>query len=347
MSNGQGGQAPPFSMDRLQADASNAIDQMIGSPGQRGETGVTGRWFKSAKDNVAAWGKLNDKVVNPITGAERDPTGGEVAARVLRNVSNSVGTLLSTLQLPMDMINMGFATLTSSLAQAYGAQPASTIMELYISTPHFHAPPVAGPVPLPAIGMVVLGVHLKTLINYMPAARVGDYGFSPTCGSKTPWFEIFLGSSNVFIGGKRAARVGDIAICCKPGGGPLAGFQKFMAIAGMVAGGLAIAADIAEAAVEDDAAMAAAKAMSAAMNSAQMAMDAAALAVGMIPKDPGAPPGIGPLIIGPSSSTGKVLIGGFPMINIPDPVEAIFNKLKTLRARKNKPQDDGAGAPDN
>jgi uncharacterized Zn-binding protein involved in type VI secretion len=275
------------------------------------------------------------------------PAPQGLAARVLRNTSNSVGSLLSTLQLPLDMLNVGFATLTSSLAQAYGAQPASTIMELYISTPHYHAPPVAGFVPLPAIGTVALGVHTKTLINYMPAARVGDYGFSPTCGSKTPWFEIFLGSSNVFIGGKRAARVGDMATCCKPGGGVLQGFQKFMAVAGLVAGGLAVAADLAEEAVEDDAAMASARALSAAMNSAQMAMDASALAIGQIPKDPGASPGIGPLIIGPSSGRGTVLIGGFPMINIPDPVEAIFNKLKSLRARKNKSLDDGAGLPDN
>src|SRR5262249_59074949 len=113
-----------------------------------------------------------------------------------------------------------------------------------------------------------------------------------------------------------------------------------MAVAGVVAGGLAIAADLAEEAVEDEAAMAAAKGLSAAMNSAQMAMDAAALAVGRIPKDPGAPPGIGPLIIGPASARGTVLIGGFPMFNIPDPVGTILNKLKSLRGRKSKPPED-------
>jgi hypothetical protein len=108
---------------------------------------------------------------------------------------------------------------------------------------------------------------------------------------------------------------------------------KAMAVGGVVAGALGIAADVAEAAVEDDAAMAAGKALSAAMASAQMAMDAAKMAVEKTMwKDPTVPPtGSMGAIIAPMQGT--VLIGGFPMINIPDPVTALLNKLKYYKAK--------------
>ena len=100
-----------------------------------------------------------------------------------------------------------------------------------------------------------------------------------------------------------------------------------------MAGALGIAADIAEMAVEDDAAMASAKALAAAMASAQMAMDAAKMAAEKTMwKDPTLPPtGSMGAIIDPSHF--NVLIGGFPMVNIPNPIEALLNKLKYYKAK--------------
>src|SRR5262249_14931751 len=45
------------------------------------------------------------------------------------------------------------------------------------------------------------------LINNMPAARCGDMGLAVWCGGYFPMYEIFLGSSSVWIEGGRAARV--------------------------------------------------------------------------------------------------------------------------------------------
>jgi hypothetical protein len=53
------------------------------------------------------------------------------------------------------------------------------------------------------------------LINNMPAARCGDMGLGVWCGGYFPMYEVFLGSSNVWIEGNRAARVGvDITKHC-------------------------------------------------------------------------------------------------------------------------------------
>ena len=109
--------------------------------------------------------------------------------------------------------------------------------------------------------------------------------------------------------------------------------SKAMAVGGVVAAGLGMAADIAEMAVEDSASMAAAKALAASMAAVQMAADAAKMAVeATMWKDPTLPPtgSIG-AIIDPSHAT--VLIGGFPMINIPNPAEALLNRLKRYKVK--------------
>ena len=49
----------------------------------------------------------------------------------------------------------------------------------------------------------------------MPAARCGDMGLGVWCGGYFPMYEVFLGSSNVWIEGNRAGRVGvDITKHC-------------------------------------------------------------------------------------------------------------------------------------
>jgi uncharacterized Zn-binding protein involved in type VI secretion len=197
--------------------------------------------------------------------------------------------------------------------------------------------------------MVTLGMCVKVLINTMPAARCDDIGLAPTCcGIPPAWFKIKTGSSNVFIGGSRAARLGDICQACKnipeppsiPAGKVMAAIGKAAGVAakameygGKAAQALGVAADAAEAAVESDPAMQAAKALSAAMNAAQMAADAAKAAVEKTMwKDPTLPPtgSIG-AIVDPSHAT--VLIGGFPMINIPDPVSALLERLKRYKPK--------------
>jgi uncharacterized Zn-binding protein involved in type VI secretion len=256
-----------------------------------------------------------------------------------------------------DALNVGFANLTAPLAAIWPSFPASTLTSLYVGSPHGHkhppsyvpAPPTPGAViPLPSLGNVLVGNHLKTLIGSLPAARCGDIGIAPTCVGITPFFEIKTGSSNVFIGGKRAARMLDICRCCNTAS-PMSKVDKVMAGLGIAVGALAIAADVSELVVVDSR-MQGAKALSATMNSAQMAADAAAMAVqNMMGKDEARIPGPGLMGLGPMPVYGAlvigfplVLIGGFPMVNIPDPVSLLLNKLAALRAKKSGGGDSDA-----
>ena len=314
--------------------------------------GVYSRWWDSASkafDNPLL--KNPDGTDRPFSSLS---TGQQVSV-VLRTAANLAGAATGLLGSVSDALNVGFANLTNFIASAVAPFPASTLTTLYIGSPHGHphppslvpAPPPTGTViPLPSIGNVLIGNHLKTLIGFMPAARCGDIGLAPTCCAATPFFEIKTGSSNVFIGGKRAARMLDICRACQPSS-PISKVDKVMTGIGVAAGAVAIAADVGDAAVETDPAMISAKALSAAMNSAQMAADAAALAAqAAMGKDPAVIPGPGPAGAGPMVVNGAlvignplVLIGGFPMINIPDPVSLLLNKLASLRARKGASDD--------
>jgi uncharacterized Zn-binding protein involved in type VI secretion len=326
--------------------------------------GVGQRWAEGVGQTGKAWHDINASATN-ADGSQRPPTKGEVAARVLRAAQGTVGGIMGGLGLMKEALDVGFANLTAPLAAVFPSLPAATIVSPYLGTPHAHpthppsGPPPVPPTPCPSLGMTLLGVSPRVLINYMPAARVEDIGLAPTCmGIPPAWFQIKTGSSNVFIGGSRAARLGDICKACKnipeapsiPAGKVMAAIGKAagavssaMAVAGVVAGALGIAADVAESAVEDDAAIAAGKALSAAMASVQMAADAAKQAVEQTMwKDPTLPPtgSIG-AIIDPSHAT--VLIGGFPMINIPDPVSALLNRLKRYKAAKPPAETEAAG----
>ena len=107
----------------------------------------------------------------------------------------------------------------------FPALPALRILDTDICLPHAHmhppnlTPPNPVPVPLPSTGPVIpipiLSGASKVLINGMPAARCGDMGLGVWCGGYFPMYEVFLGSSNVWIEGNRAARVGvDITKHC-------------------------------------------------------------------------------------------------------------------------------------
>jgi uncharacterized Zn-binding protein involved in type VI secretion len=332
--------------------AGNTLNEMFGDKAS-GNPGVWGR-FKDGLDKAKdAWNHIDD----PVPPAGRPPTEDEKSARRMRALNQSIGAFMSIIALPQDLLNVGFANLTAPLAAIFPLLPASPILTPFLGIPHVHTHPPAMPAPLPGGGMVTTGVCVKVLLSGLPAARVGDYGLNLLCGSTTPVFEIFTGSSNVFIGGKRAARLTDITVSCMPSiaaavAGKLAGVlgkaagalakiapaaEKIatglaaVGVAGMLVGGATgVAADIEEAKVEDDAAMKAAKGLAAAMDAAQLASDIAAMALGLLMgKDPGAPPCIGALLFG----VPNILIGGFPMINIPNPVEALLHLLAAFKPK--------------
>ncbi|MDF2696441.1 MAG: hypothetical protein K0S65_4824, partial [Labilithrix sp.] len=141
-----------------------------------------------------------------------------------------VGAAASLSNAPTDFMNNAFARATDSIAKALPSFPAATVGAMVLGMPHTHTHPPslippAPPIPLPAIGAIMTGCP-TVLINGMPAARAGDFGIAPTCGSFTPVFEVYAGSSKVFIGGSRAARMLDITKQCAPGKPPAGGAAK-------------------------------------------------------------------------------------------------------------------------
>jgi uncharacterized Zn-binding protein involved in type VI secretion len=106
----------------------------------------------------------------------------------------------------------------------FPAFPAVRITDKAVGLPHAHMHPPnlippAPPVPLPSMGPVIYIPFLSgastVLINGLPAARCGDLGVGIWCGGYFPLYEIFLGSSSVWIEGSRAARLGvDITKHC-------------------------------------------------------------------------------------------------------------------------------------
>ncbi|MBV9928147.1 MAG: PAAR domain-containing protein [Acidobacteria bacterium] len=268
----------------------------------------------------------------------------------LKTLSAGIGAIISIPSKPTELLNEGFAVATKSIAQALPSFPAARLTSLAIGIPHAHVahppsgPPPVPPTPLPPIGPVMLGTCVQVLINSLPAARCGDLGFNPTCCGLPPIFEIFTGSSNVFIGGARAARVLDITYHCKPvppagaaARGLIAAAKKALAVTMKVmaaAGKVAQVASIAGTAIEaveaqDGAAMSSALGLSAGMMAAQMAADAVAMALGAaMGKDPCVPPGtLGAITIG----SPNVLIGGFPMPTWTAIVKGLLKRVKALR----------------
>lgn len=114
--------------------------------------------------------------------------------------------------------------ITTPLAMIpFPAFPALRVGDMDFGLPHGHAHPPNltpfGMIFLPSTGPVipipVISGASRTLINNMPAARCGDLGLSIWCGSYVPMYEVFLGSSSVWIEGARAARMGvDITNHC-------------------------------------------------------------------------------------------------------------------------------------
>jgi RHS repeat-associated protein len=250
-----------------------------------------------------------------------------------RDVQAFVGEKMAMISAPVDALNLGLAKATLAFVQMLPKFPAARLFgDIVFGWPHAHSHPPnlippAPPIPLPSVGPVICAGAVSVLINGLPSARVGDLGFGVWCGGFFPIFEIQTGSSHVFIGGARPARMLiDFTRHCMPGS---PGFSKLGAAmmvfsAGM--GALGVASSLidkghAEAAAEEAptaeeamaaSAQAAALGLGAAIGAAQTAADLAAAALGMMMgKDPAIPPGIpiGNFITG----SPNVLIGGFPM----------------------------------
>ena len=276
--------------------------------------------------------------------ATQDPKKKPHPLSGARKAQSYIGMVTGALGLPLELMNTGFALATDGVAAMLPSQPAAFLGCMYIGPPHGHLhppsliPPAPTPIPLPSIGLVLLGTCVKVLIANRPAARAGDIGLAPTCCGTTPLFEIKTGSSKVFIGGMRAARMGDICVECLPGGGAMDAFGKAMFGLGLVSSALGVAADLgerADAKEDGDPDLAAAKAFAAAMTAVTTAAELATMAIkNALGKDIGVAATPGALLIGHP----LILIGGFPMINFPNPVHLLFGKLKAKFGKKKNRQ---------
>jgi uncharacterized Zn-binding protein involved in type VI secretion len=282
----------------------------------------------------------------------------------LKTLSEGIGKVVGLPSKPIELLDSGFATLTAPLAAALPSFPAATMGSLALGLPHAHVahppsgPPPVPPTPIPPLGTILFGCSVSVLIGGMPAARCGDLGLSATCCGIPPVFEVFTGSSKVFIGGSRAARMLDMTFHCKPvppagaaQRGMVAAMQKAATLAtaaagkaAQAAGALAIAGDAANAvaaAAAGDAAGAAAQGLAAGVGAAQMAADAVAMAMGAaMGKDPCLPPGtLGTITMG----VPNVLIGGFPMPSWMNVAKGLGKLAKGVRRKVGKRGRGSAG----
>jgi len=273
---------------------------------------------------------------------------------VLHTIAGGIGAVVGAPMMAVDAMNTAFAGATNVIANALPAFPAAHMGSLVVGAPHAHVahppsgPPPVPPTPMPVIGTILFGCSVQVLINGKPAARCGDLGLNPTCCGLPPIFEVFTGSSNVFIAGARAARMTDITYHCKPvppAGAAARGAvvaaktamsaaMTGMMVAGMAAQALNIAGDTVEAIEADNAAMSSALGMSASMAAAQMAADAIAMAMGAaMGKDPCVPPGTpGAVMLG----SPNVMIGGFPMPSWMEIAKGLLKVVKGLRRRRGR-----------
>jgi hypothetical protein len=144
-----------------------------------------GQQFGATKEAAADIGKAN----GPLA------TAGAIM--------NTLTNLEQTISIPLSAI-------------PFPALPAIRILDVAYGLPHAHnhppnLDPPGPPVPLPSVGPVLpipfVSGASTVLINGMPAGRCGDIGVGIWCGGFFPFYEIFLGSSSVWIEGMRAARL--------------------------------------------------------------------------------------------------------------------------------------------
>ena len=180
---------PAGSVERYDRDLDKAVT-----------AGLTGEWhsssFSAVADSIAAQaGGLGD-AVKAIGDAEGALATVGATFALLTGVEQMLSTLVSVIPFP--------------------SLPAIRVMDMDVGLPHAHAHPPnlippAPPVPLPSTGPIIpipiLSGATRTLINGMPAGRCGDMGLGIWCGGYFPMYQVFLGSSSVWIEGSRAGRL--------------------------------------------------------------------------------------------------------------------------------------------
>lgn len=92
----------------------------------------------------------------------------------------------------------------------------ATFGSLSFGSPHCHPCPAP-----PTVGPLSIGLCASVMIGGLPVGRSGDIGIV-LCPSLDPVFKVKTGSTKVFVGGRRAARAGDMTIH----GTPLANVAK-------------------------------------------------------------------------------------------------------------------------
>jgi uncharacterized Zn-binding protein involved in type VI secretion len=189
---------------RLDTYDPNAPNPVVASTEALGR-GMAGDWHSSSQAGVEKAMAQQAKVLgqqfqslNPFSDAKAPP-----------GVLGKVGAAFGMLTTAEQIITAPLAMIPSP------ALPAVRVFDFDIGLPHGHPhppnTPPAPPIPLPSTGPVIpipiLSGANSVLINGMPAARCGDMGLGIWCGGYFPFYEIFLGSSTVWLEGARAARL--------------------------------------------------------------------------------------------------------------------------------------------
>ncbi|MEL6236749.1 MAG: DUF6531 domain-containing protein, partial [Pseudomonadota bacterium] len=180
----------------------NFIDQF--SDGTVASTSVDG-WIDSA---IAQQDALRDQGAALLSGEMTMPDGTTKELSALERVGLGFSMLTGLEQMISTMLSV----------IPFPAFPALRVTDMDIGFPHghmhppnFNPPVVPSPIPFPSTGPIIpipflSGANTVT-INGMPAARCGDMGLGIWCGGYFPMYEVFLGSSSVWIEGARAGRV--------------------------------------------------------------------------------------------------------------------------------------------
>jgi|GEM_PF-6411074 uncharacterized Zn-binding protein involved in type VI secretion len=291
-------------------------------------------------------GQMRPRVGSKPNGQEKKKKGEKDNRTWARYLQEQVGKGIGVPFKGIDWVNVGLAKATNIISNAIPPRPAAHLGCPSISF-HGHANPLF-PFPVPSLGIIFIGGQYDVRINGMPSARVGDMGIASCVAAAPPGiFEIYTGSSNVFIGGARAARMGDLSMHCWPAPkaldaariiqrlagltiGLMLGVQitgYLTQVAGMVADGEAKSK--AEKGAENEGKQALAKAYGLRQQNAaaQMAADLAALAAGMIPIPFAALPPVGVVAWGSLN----VLIGGLPF---PSGLAMAMRAIGRLKKRK-------------
>lgn len=187
--------------ERMKSAAQNPSSILDASPAQQGNmlsaaTNTQASSVSQVADSISAQARGFGQSIDAIGEADGALETVGATFAMLTGVEQMLSSVLSVIPFP--------------------ALPALRIADFDIGLPHAHAHPPnlippAPPVPLPSMGPVIpiplLSGSLNTLINGMPAARCGDMGLGIWCGGYFPMYEVFLGSSSVWIEGMRAARM--------------------------------------------------------------------------------------------------------------------------------------------